>query len=163
MTNIATRPQDDGSASGGHAARDYVTMTIAGQAFGIPVLAVRDVLAAQRITRVPLAHPEIAGSLNLRGRIATAVDMRRRLGMTPKESFDATMSVVVEWEGELYSLVVDEVGDVLRVAGDAHEPNPVTLDPSWRDISAGLCRLEDKLLVILQVDRLIGALASKTA
>lgn len=58
---------------------DVVSMTVAGQLFGIPVQAVQDVLGAQRITRVPLAPSEVAGSLNLRGRIVTAIDVRRRL------------------------------------------------------------------------------------
>jgi purine-binding chemotaxis protein CheW len=142
---------------------DFVTMTVAGQAFGIPVLSVRDVLAAQRITHVPLARPEIAGSLNLRGRIATAVDMRRRLGVEPKNPAETTISVVVECEGELYSLVVDEVGDVITVSRSAYEPNPVTLDTSWRDISGGLYRLDGKLLVVLEVDRLISSLTGKVS
>jgi len=138
---------------------DFVTMTVAGQAFGIPVLSVRDVLAAQRITHVPLAPPEIAGSLNLRGRIATAVDMRRRLGLQAKESSEHTISVVVECEGELYSLMVDEVGDVITVSRSAYEPNPITMESSWREISDGLYRLDGKLLVVLEVERLIGSLA----
>jgi purine-binding chemotaxis protein CheW len=142
---------------------EFVTMTIAGQIFGIPVLSVRDVSAAQRITQVPLAAPEIAGSLNLRGRIATAIDMRRRLGAAPRDSAEPTMSVVVECDGELYSLIVDEVGDVLGISQNAYEPNPVTLDPKWRDISGGLYRLDGKLLIVLEVERLIGALAGKTA
>lgn len=143
--------------------RDYVTMTVAGQLFGIPVLAVRDVLAAQRITWVPLAPPEIAGSLNLRGRIVTAVDMRRRLGVAAKGDAEPAMSVVVEWDGDFYSLVVDEVGEVLGVSEKAYEPNPVTLDPLWREVSAGLYRLDGKLLVALDVERLIGSLSRKAA
>jgi purine-binding chemotaxis protein CheW len=142
---------------------DYVTMTIAGQTFGIPVLTVRDVLAAQRITPVPLAPPEIAGSLNLRGRIVTAVDMRRRLGVTAQNPAEHGMSIVVECDGEFYSLIVDEVGDVLSVPQTAYEPNPVTLAPSWRDVCAGLYRLDRQLLVILDVERLIGSLARKAA
>ncbi len=61
--------------------QDYVTMTIADQLFGIPVLTVQDVLGSQRITRIPLAPPEVAGALNLRGRIVTAMDVRRRLDL----------------------------------------------------------------------------------
>src|SRR5580692_5233269 len=61
----------------------YVTLTVAGQLCGIPVLGVRDILAEQPITRIPLAPPDIAGSLNLRGRIVTAIDLRRRLNLPP--------------------------------------------------------------------------------
>src|SRR3546814_19250825 len=75
---------------------DYVTMTIADQLFGIPVLQVQDVLGQQRITRIPLAPPEIAGSLNLRGRIVTANDVRLRPGLGPREPSDKDMTIVVE-------------------------------------------------------------------
>src|ERR1700678_4156860 len=85
--------------------QDFVTMFIEGQMFGIPVLVVQDVLGPQKITRIPLAPPEVAGSLNLRGRIVTAIDVRMRLQL-PQRAADAGagMSVVVDMRGELYSL-----------------------------------------------------------
>src|SRR3954468_19887091 len=90
---------DLGGAPGGSGEnRDYVTMSIGGQLFGIPVLKVQDVLGTQIITRVPLAPIEVAGSLNLRGRIVTAVDVRLRLGLPKRENGKTAMSVVVEHE-----------------------------------------------------------------
>ena len=80
---------------------EYVTMTIGGQWFGIPVLGVRDVLGPQNIAMIPLAPPEVAGSLNLRGRIVTAIDPRVRLGLPKREENETVMSVVVEHLGEL--------------------------------------------------------------
>ena len=77
----------------------YVTVTIAGQMFGIPVLKVRDVLNPQRITKIPLASAEVAGSLNLRGRIVTAIDLRVRMGL-PEGKGAKSMSAVVEHKGE---------------------------------------------------------------
>ena len=90
---------------------DFVTMTIANQLFGIPVLQVQDVLGHQRITRIPLAPPEVAGSLNLRGRIVTAIDVRLRLGLPGRQKDKPEMSIVVDLRGELYSLIVDAVGE----------------------------------------------------
>ena len=135
---------------------DYVTMTIADQLFGIPVLSVQDVLGPQRITRIPLAPREVAGALNLRGRIVTAIDVRNRLGLQPR-SADAPpgMSVVVDHKGELYSLIVDAVGEVMSLPSDAYERNPSTLDPRWREVSGGIYRLQGKLLVVLEVSRLL--------
>ena len=133
---------------------DYVTMTLAGQLFGIPVLRIRDVLGAQRIARIPLAPPWVAGALNLRGRIVTAIDMRRRLGLPRSEHDRTEMSIVIEHGDELYSLIVDEVGDVLTCPVGAIGPNPPTLDPIWREISMGIVRLEARLLVILDVKNL---------
>ena len=63
--------------------RVYVTLTVAEQLCGVPVLGVRDILGEHAITRIPLAPREIAGSLNLRGRIVTAIDLRERLGLPP--------------------------------------------------------------------------------
>src|SRR5271165_5037882 len=94
---------------------DFVTMFIEGQMFGIPVLVVQDVLGPQRITRIPLAPPEVAGSLNLRGRIVTAIDVRLCLGLEKRPADVQGMSVVVDHGGEFYSLIVDNVGEVLTL------------------------------------------------
>ncbi len=75
--------------------KDYVSMTICGQLFGIPVLTVQDVLSEQSITRIPLAPKEVAGALNLRGRIVTAIDIRTRLGLPPRKRGEKRMNVVV--------------------------------------------------------------------
>jgi purine-binding chemotaxis protein CheW len=134
---------------------DFVTVVIAGQLFGIPVLQVRDVLGPQRITRVPLAPPEIAGSLNLRGRIVTAIDLRIRLGLPEAGDATSRMSVVVDHGGELYSLMVDSVGEVLSLSEASFERNPATLDAHWREIAAGIYRLDGKLLIVVDVGRLL--------
>ncbi len=135
--------------------RQYVSITIAGQMFGIPVLIVHDVLGPQRITRIPLAPPEVAGSLNLRGRIVTAIDVRLKLGIEKRPADMPGMSVVVEHGGEFYSLMVDAVGEVLTLASNEFERNPATLDPRWRETSLGIYRLDNQLLVVLDVDRLL--------
>jgi purine-binding chemotaxis protein CheW len=133
----------------------FVSITIGGQSFGIPVMVVHDVLGPQRITRIPLAPPEIAGSLNLRGRIVTAVNVRRRLGLEPLPADRKTMSVVVEHHGDLYSLIVDAVGEVLTLNLAEFEPHPPTMPPRVREISVGIYQLKDTLLVILDVSNLL--------
>jgi purine-binding chemotaxis protein CheW len=148
QTVETARPAASGSS-------DFVTMTIADQLFGIPVLAVQDVLGPQRITRIPLAPREIAGALNLRGRIVTAIDVRSRLGLQARAADAPGMSVVVDHKGELYSLIVDAVGEVMSLPAEAYERNPSTLDPRWREVSAGIYRLQGKLLVVLEVSRLL--------
>ncbi|MBX9748974.1 MAG: chemotaxis protein CheW, partial [Roseococcus sp.] len=81
------------------AASMMLTLTVAGQLCAVPVLTVRDVLGVQTITRIPLAPREVAGSLNLRGRIVTAVDLRGRLGLPPRGADQVAMSVVVDVGG----------------------------------------------------------------
>jgi purine-binding chemotaxis protein CheW len=134
---------------------DFVTFTIADQLFGIPVLKVQDVLSSHNITRIPLAPPEIAGSLNLRGRIVTAMDVRLRLGLKRRET-GTSMSIVAEHDGELYSLMVDSVGEVLALKSSAWERNPPTLEAKFREYSLGIYRLDKKLLVVLDVKRLLN-------
>lgn len=135
------------------ATAEYVTVTVDGQMFGIPVLSVQDVLGPQKITKIPLSPPEIAGVLNLRGRIVTAIDLRRRLRLAGRPEGERGMSVVVEHKGEPYSLIVDSVGEVMALPESAFERNPPTLSARWREISGGIYRLEGNLLVVLEVDK----------
>ena len=147
----------EGSGLAEEAAEMFLTLTVAGQLCGVPVLAVRDVLGAQAITRIPLAPAEVAGSLNLRGRIVTAVDLRRRLGLALREDgARGAMSVVVERDGELYSLLADEVGEVLPLPRADRACNPPTLDPLWREVSEGVHRLGERLLILLDVERILA-------
>jgi len=143
------RPGDD------ELRRDFVTFTIGDQLFGIPILEVRDVLPPQPITRIDLAPPEIAGLLNLRGRIVTALDIRHRLGLASAASGEPAMSIVVDQGGELYSILVDRIGDALSLSAKDHEPSPPTLNPRWREVSAGIYRLSDRLLVVIDIARLL--------
>ena len=137
------------------ATRDFVTLTVADQLFGLPVLTVQDVLGPQMITRIPLAPPVVAGALNLRGRIVTALDGRLSLGLPPRSLDDPGMSIVVETRGELYSLLIDSVGEVLSIPVDNFECNPPTMDSRWRDLTVGVYRREGQLMIELDVDRLL--------
>ncbi len=139
----------------------FVTLTVADQLCGIPVLAVRDVLGPQTITRISLAPPEVAGSLNLRGRIVTAIDLRRRLNLPQAAPDISPMSVVTEQGGELYALLVDHVAEVMRLPADHCERNPATLPADWARYSRGIHRLHGQLLVVLDVASVL-ALAPET-
>lgn len=134
---------------------EYVTTLIGGQLFGLPISRVQDVFMLDRLTRVPLAAAEIAGVLNLRGRIVTAIDMRVRLGLTRQETGKPPMAVGVELGGESYGLLIDSVGEVLKLPDDGREANPVNLDPRLAALAAGIHRLDGQLLVILDVDRVL--------
>lgn len=135
--------------------KQFVSIMIGKQLFGIPVLQVHDILGPQRITRIPLSPKEVAGSLNLRGRIVTAIDIRSRLNMPPREEDEEGMSVVVEDQGELYSLMVDSVGEVLSLDAANFEQHPSTLEENIREVSTGIYRLDDSLLVVFDVPSLL--------
>jgi purine-binding chemotaxis protein CheW len=136
--------------------RVFVMLTVADQLCGVPVLAVRDILGKHAITRIPLAPVEIAGSLNLRGRIVTAIDLRERLHLPPAPADQPRMSVVAEQGGELYALLVDQVSEVMSLKASAFERNPPTLPPIWAQFSTGIYRLDNRLLVVLDVGKLLA-------
>ncbi len=143
--------------------KEYVTAMIGGQLFGLPILHVQDVFIPERLTRVPLAPPEVAGVLNLRGRIVTLIDMRRSLGLEHSAGQGQPMAIGVERPGESYGLLIDSVGEVLKLDDATREPNPANLDPRLARVSAGIHRLEGQLLVVVDVDRVLDADQTKVA
>lgn len=157
MTATAAQTGSEGGMSALKAgSQEFVTLTVGGQWFGIPVLHVEDVLDRRDVAQIPLADRVIAGSINLRGRIVTVIDMRKRLKLPPREDKKPGMNVVVEHEGNLYSLQIDAVGEVMEVPSERYEKNPATVDPLWRDFSEGIYRLENRLLIVLNVAKLLN-------
>jgi purine-binding chemotaxis protein CheW len=136
---------------------EYVTVMISGQLFGLPISQVQDVFMPERLARVPLSGPEIAGVLNLRGRIVTAFDMHCRLGLGKRATDRPAMAVGIEFRGESYGLLIDSVGEVLKLAESSREPVPVNLDPHLARVAAGVHRLDKQLLVVLDVDRVFDS------
>ena len=134
---------------------EYVTAVIGGQLFGLPISRVQDVFMPERLTRVPLSSSEIAGVLNLRGRIVTVVDMRARLGLPRAGDGKPPMAVGVDLRGESYGLLIDTIGEVLRLPESSCEENPVNLDPRMAKLAGGVHRLDGQLMVVLDVDRVL--------
>jgi purine-binding chemotaxis protein CheW len=134
----------------------YVTMSVDKQMLGIEVRHVRDVLREQAITPIPLAPLEVAGSLNLRGRIVTVIDLRKRLQMPPRSGDVRPSFVVVDYRGELYSLMVDNVGEVLTSSLANIEKTPANISAQWKDIATGIYKLENELIVLVDVQTLLN-------
>ena len=145
------------------AVAEYVTAVIGGQLFGLPISRVQDVFMPERLTRVPLSSVEIAGVLNLRGRIVTVIDMRARLGLARADDGKPPMAVGVDLRGESYGLLIDQIGEVLRLPEASREENPVNLDPRMAKFAGGVHRLDGQLMVILDVDRVLELAADKMA
>lgn len=158
MSKTALTIKNDLTAKNNGAVRELVTLKVAGQLFGIDVALVQDVIRMQKITPVPLADEIIAGSLNLRGRIVTAIDVRKKLRMLPKDKSvnDKNFNVVVENNGELYSLIVDSIGDVLKLPISSFEANPANLDKNWSEVSNGVFRLNNELMIVLDIKLLLN-------
>jgi purine-binding chemotaxis protein CheW len=134
---------------------EYVTVTIGDHLFGLPIFRVQDVFVPDRLTRVPLAAPEVAGVLNLRGRVVTAIDMRARLELGTRPPGAPVMAIGIELKGESYGLLVDAVGEVMALRNSACEAKPANLDPRLSRVAAGIYRLEGELMVVLDVDRVL--------
>lgn len=136
----------------------FVTFTVANHYFGVPVMRVQDILTPDAIASVPLGPAEVRGLINLRGRIVTVIDVRTRLSLeaSADDAKGPGKCVTVENEGEFYTLLVDSVGDVVSLHEQEREANPATLDPLWRELADGVFRTGDKLLVTLDVDRLLN-------
>jgi len=134
---------------------EYVTAMVGGQLFGLPIVRVQDVFIPERLTRVPLAPPEIAGVLNLRGRIMTLIDLRRRFGLGKAGDGDSSMAIGVESRAESYGLLIESVGEVLKLDDAAREPNPINMDARLARMSAGIHRLDGQLLIVVDIDRVL--------
>ena len=136
--------------------REYVTFYLGDQFVGIEVDQVREILPPQKVTDMPLAEKSVKGLLNLRGQIVTAIDVRSRLGMESRKDGDDYMNVIVTEDDEFFSLKVDRVGDVMSVARSRYSDAPTTLDEAWKTCSDGVFQLNDKLLVVLDVKKLVN-------
>jgi len=161
--------------------QQYVTMTIAGQLFGVPIMQVEDIVEPDRITMVPLASKQIAGVMNLRGRVVTVIDLQQCLGATngnghaptlpapaanenseseetPEEDLVQKYSITVEKNQCLYTLLVDNIGDVRALPDSGLETVPPNLDAQFRQVASGVYRLQGELLVVLDVDKVFELL-----
>jgi purine-binding chemotaxis protein CheW len=148
LTQTAVRSQSDTEA--------FVTFTVAGQLFGVPVIRVQDILTPDVIAPVPGGPRQVRGLINLRGRIVTVIDMRTHMSLPKSETGACGMCVTVESRGDFYTLFVDTVGDVITLSKTLREGNPATLDAVWRDVADAVYRTDQGLMVALHVDRLLA-------
>jgi purine-binding chemotaxis protein CheW len=138
-------------------AAQYCTFRLDGHLFGIPVETVQEVLRHQSMAVVPLAPPEVAGLLNLRGQIVVTVDLRVRLGLPARPDGTPTVSVVVRTHEGTVSLVVDQIGDVLEPSDVMSEPVPETVPAALRSVVDHVCKLEGELMLVLDTDRAVSS------
>ena len=133
----------------------YCTFYIGDFFFGIPVTLVQEVSRHQTVTPVPLAPSQFRGLINLRGQILTALALRERLQLAQEAEADHGMNVILRTRQQTVSLVVDRIGDVVGAETDDMEHPPETVPASVRRMISRVCKLPDKLLLILDVDRVL--------
>jgi purine-binding chemotaxis protein CheW len=142
---------------------EVVAVRVADEVFALPVMQVRDVLQHRQLTPVPLAPRAVAGLLNLRGHIVTAIDLRLRLGLPPRVEDSEVSLVVVENGSELYALVVDRVDDVLRLEERRLETARLGLDLRWRAVASSVYTTETGFIALLDVARLLDIAPARRA
>jgi purine-binding chemotaxis protein CheW len=131
----------------------FCTFFVHGLFFGVEVSRVQEVIRYQRLTRVPLTSSTIAGLMNLRGQIVTAIDLRTRLGLPAREGEELPLNVVIRTSEGAMSLLVDQIGDVMEVDESAFELPPQTLTGEARELIRGAYKLEGRLLLVLDTAR----------
>lgn len=143
-------------------AEQYCTFWVDDLYFGVAVAEVQEVLRHQPMTPVPRAHEAVRGLINLRGQIVTALDLRVRLGLPPRPEGVLPMNVIVHSRGEVVSLLVDDIGDVIdpRDQGSLElEPAPSNMPAKVHDVVVGVRPLPDAILLVLDADRAVDVSA----
>lgn len=139
--------------------QQILTATVGNQTFGLPVMNVQDILRPRHVARVQQAEDYVAGLINLRGRIVTVIDLRHWLGFEPNDVSEQ-MHVVIEFEGDLYSFLVDSVGDVVNMPLDEAESVPPNLPAQWRTIIRNVYRYDGELILIIEGENLLSELTT---
>ncbi len=142
------------------ATHQYCTFWVAGLHFGVAVDSVQEVLRSQTMTPVPRAPEAVRGLINLRGQIVTALDLRRRLDLNTDADESPEMNVIVRSRGEVVSLLVDRIGDVIDTSGLELQPVPSNLPVMVREVVRGVLTLPDAILLVVDPDRAVDVSAA---
>ncbi|MEM1184851.1 MAG: chemotaxis protein CheW [Planctomycetota bacterium] len=141
----------------GDAQLQLVTFEVNGEEFAVDILAVHEINRMMELTRVPQSPPEVVGVINLRGKIIPVIDLRSRFRMPPGEETDHNRIVVVEVAGRVIGFIVDRVHEVLRVPGTIVDTAPQMVTSIDTDFIAGVGKLDDRLLILLDLPKLFNA------
>ncbi|MFO0908050.1 MAG: chemotaxis protein CheW [Isosphaeraceae bacterium] len=151
---MADRPQDGGRGEG--KTLQFVGFRLEREEYAIPITTIQEIIVMKPITRIPQVPATIEGLINLRGSVLPIINLRRLFGLPPREFDDETRTVIVNVGGRTLGYVVDEVTQVMRIAADQIQPPPVAVSSVARRHIAGLARLDERLLIILDIDRLLS-------
>ena len=138
--------------------KKLVTFAVAGQMFGIGVEKVLDILVPERIAPIPLAPPHVQGAINVRGKIVTVINVRSRLDIPPLDAAQQGTGLTVEHNYGLYTLIVDAVGNVVELPDNVDCDTLTMPDKQWRDIALGIIKMQDAVVVVMDVDRFLRLL-----
>jgi purine-binding chemotaxis protein CheW len=160
----ATSSQSSGSTRDNSGEQlQLVTFEVAGEEFAVDILSVREINRMMELTRVPHSPAEVEGVINLRGKIIPVVDLRKRFNMPVNERTEANRIIVVDIGGRVVGFIVDRVHEVLRVDSSIVEPAPAMVCSIDSEFISGVGKLEERLLILLDVQKLFSAETAKLA
>ena len=161
MEQINTDVHDSIRTVGDDEQLQLVTFDVAGEEYAVDILSVREINRMMELTRVPRSPDDVEGVINLRGTIIPVLDLRRRFGIPGSERNEHTRIIVVEVGGHVIGFIVDRVHEVLRVNRSIVEPAPAMACPVDSAFISGVAKLDDRLLILLDLERLFdgGVLA----
>lgn len=158
-TGRSTETHMSDETTGVHGSQfQLVTFELGGESFGVDIHAVREINRLIEVTRVPKSPPEIAGVINLRGKIFPVVNLRRKFGFPDVESGDQTRIIVLEYGGRETGFIVDRVHEVLRIDSSVVDATPDVMSTVDADFIRGIAKLQDRLLIVLDLEKLFGGL-----
>ncbi|MBN8827783.1 MAG: chemotaxis protein CheW [Sphingobacteriia bacterium] len=133
---------------------DFLTIEINGSIFAISLSMVKDIIFLHNLTKVPLAPAEVLGLINLNGQIMPVLDITSKLNMQKVNSYNQKMSVVIESQQEIYSLLVDSVGDIISIPKGHIMNDPANFSIKLQEVVTGVYAFEEKIITILNIEKL---------
>lgn len=140
----------------GSGTMQLVSFRLAQEEYGIEITKVQEIILMGEITRVPQTPDYIKGLINLRSTVIPIVDLRLRFGLTQEAATDETRIMVVNVAGKTIGIIVDAVSEVLRITKEQIAPPPPTVAGLGREYLTGLVKLENRLLILLDIDKILG-------
>jgi len=135
--------------------RQLVVFKLHNEEFGVEITDVREIVKVGHITRLPHVADYIEGVTNLRGEVIPVISLRKRFGLEAQENTQDTRIIMLEVNGSMVGFIVDSVTETLRLADDAIEPPPSNIAGLKAHYLAGVGKLEDRLLILLEVDKIL--------
>lgn len=133
-----------------------VTFTLGGEEYAVDILKVQEINRMKEITRVPNAPYYVEGVINLRGKVIPIVSLRKFFGLPEEEDRSRQKIMIMDIQGVTMGLIVDAVSEVLRISTNIVEPPPAMTYSVSTEFISGIAKLEDRLIILLDMDRLIG-------
>ncbi len=143
-------------AAGGGEILQLVTFTLGNEEYAVDILKVQEINRMKEITRVPNSPPYVEGVINLRGKVIPVVNLRAKFGLAERENDEHSRIMIMDIQGITMGLVVDSVSEVLRIPASTVEPTPPMASNISTEFIRGIAKMEDRLIILLDMDRLIG-------